>query len=199
MLADFLSGHRQELVRQAERRAAEEEGPEPATGREARITALVTELITALERGKIAPTRAVGAEGKEAALMCHERDLVREEALARIRHDLPAVTLGEMSIVFDWPNEADRGRLREQGQRLSELLDDMSELAIVLSPEARVEYVNRAAATRREVSGSPYHQLLGKTLHELGVPQASDVCGNRRPSWRWAAGWRSPASSSCPS
>jgi PAS domain S-box-containing protein len=176
MLADFLAGQSQELVRSVERRAAEDGGPGAATGREARIKALVSELIEALRNGSVSRPSAPTGSVREAARECKERDLVRQETLAAVIRDSPAVGLREMVVLSDWAGAAERRRLREEAKRLSDLLDDVPEMTVIVSPEARIEYVNRAAASRlREATGFPFDQLVGKTLVELGLPRASDV------------------------
>lgn len=72
----------------------------------------------------------------------------------------------------------------------------MSESAVIVSPDARIEYVNRAAASQlREVTGFPFDQLVGKTLEELGLPRASDV--SRHPETIVALGRRQATQTEC--
>jgi signal transduction histidine kinase len=176
MLADYVQGHRQELLRQVESREAADEKPGPAIGRHERIDALVNELIRALRNGGplLPPQEAVCT--RDAALQCHERDLVQHEVIEEIARDSPSVTLDEMTVLSDWASGADRRRLCEEYRRLSELLDEMYESAVIIGADGRVEYVNRPAArSLREATGLAPEQVLGKTGAELGIPHELDI------------------------
>jgi PAS domain S-box-containing protein len=169
MLADYLEGHKQELMRRVESRAAADEGPEAAKGRHERIGVLVEELIEAVRHGDGSQAQ-VPSDARHAAMQCHERDLVRLNVMEEVgRHSLE-VTLGEMATVSEWASAADRGRLREGYSRLSDLLDDMDEVAVIVSAEGRIDYVNRRFARELyEATGVPQDQLMGKTFAEIGI------------------------------
>jgi signal transduction histidine kinase len=171
MLADFVEGHKQELIQQVESRAAASEEPGPASGRQARISALLEELVGALRQGDGSRTPPATPCSPDASLQCHERDLVRRDVIEEITRRSLSVTLAEMVIVCDWAGAADRSRLREGYRRLSELLDDVYEGAIIFTPDGRVDYINRPAANEvRNATRVPPDQILGKTGVELGVP-----------------------------
>jgi PAS domain S-box-containing protein len=55
------------------------------------------------------------------------------------------------------------------------LLDDVHDAATIVTPDGRIEYLNRRAALfLHEATGVPMDQLLGKTGHELGLPEDVD-------------------------
>jgi signal transduction histidine kinase len=179
MLADFVLAHKDELVGRVERRAAAEEGPGRAKGRHARITALVEELIQALQCGDGSPTPRADT-GRDASLLCHERFLVRQETVSEVVKCSLAVPPSEMVIASDWASAADRRRLEERARRLSNLLDDVSESAVIVTPEGRIEYLNRPAASFvHQATGVPIDQLLGKTGRELGLANEIDFSSQR--------------------
>ena len=171
MLADYLVEHRQELVRQVEVRFSAEGRAGQASEHRARIDALVGELIEALlaAGGQQTPPATVGAS-RDASLQWHERDLVRLETIAAVaRHAIP-VCLHEMVVLSDWASAAEREHLEDTVRRLSDLLDDVGEGAVIVSADGRLEYLNRvAAAALHGASGVPFDQLLGKTNGDLGL------------------------------
>jgi signal transduction histidine kinase len=176
MLADFVAGHKQELVRQVESRAAADAKPGPANGRQARIEALLEELIEALRSGAGSQTPQAASSSPDAGLEYRERDLVRRDVIEEITRRSLAVPLAEMVIVSDWACAAERSRLREGYRRLSELLDDVYEAAVIFTPDGRVDYINRPAANEvRDATRVPLDQIVGKTGAELGVPPEFDV------------------------
>jgi hypothetical protein len=164
MLASYLEGHKQELLRRIESRAAADEGPEAAKGRRERIGVLVEDLIEAVRHGDGSQTQ-VASDARDAALQCRERDLVRLDVIKEVgRHSLE-VTLDEMATVSEWASAADRSRLGEGYSRLSDLLDDMDEVAVIVSAEGRIDYLNRRFARELcEATGVPQDQLVGKTF-----------------------------------
>jgi signal transduction histidine kinase len=176
MLSDFLEKHTQEIVRQVELRAAAEEGPGPAMGRHARIRALVEQLIEALRHDGGAPKRWAAVGARDAAVQCRERELVRLDVIEQVERHSPTVTLDEMVVVSDWACAAECSRLREDFGRLSALLDEVYEGAIILAPDGRVQYVNRhLTRVLHDASGVPIDQILGKTAAELGVSPELDL------------------------
>jgi signal transduction histidine kinase len=171
MLVDFVEGHKQELIRQVESREAADAKPGPADGRQARIEALLEELIEALRRGDGLQTPQTASFSPDAALEYRERDLVRRDVIEEITRQSLTVTLPEMVIVSDWACAAERGRLREGYRSLSELLDDVYEAAVIFTRDGRVDYINRRAANEvRDTTRVPLDQIVGKTGAELGVP-----------------------------
>jgi signal transduction histidine kinase len=177
MLADFVLAHKDELVRQIELHAADDEGPGPARGRHGRIAALVEELIHVLQSDDSSPALEPGV-GRQAAVLCHERGLVRRETLSEVvRRSLP-VPPSEMMALSDWASAANELRLEERVRRLSDLLDDMHDGAAIIGRDNRIEYLNRsAAAFLHQLSGVPMDQLLGKSGAELGLPKEIDFAG----------------------
>jgi PAS domain S-box-containing protein len=174
MLADFVQAHKEELVRQIELRAAADEGPGPAEGRHGRIIALVEELIEALQSGNASPAPRADMD-RDAALKCRERSLVRQETVSEVVGRSLAVPPSEMVIASDWASDPNQCRLEERVRRLSDLLDDIHEGAVIVTPDGRFEYLNRLAAQFvQEATGVPIDQLLGKTGKELGLPQEID-------------------------
>jgi PAS domain S-box-containing protein len=170
MLAEFLLAHKEQLVELVALRAAHDEGPGPAKGRHGRVNALVEELVETLQRAD--GSRAPQADtGRDAALQSHERSLVRDETVSEVVSRSLAVPPSEMVILSDWASASNRRRLEERARRLSDLLDDIHEAAVIVTPDGRIEYLNRPAALfLHEVTGVPMDQLLGKTGSELGLP-----------------------------
>jgi signal transduction histidine kinase len=174
MLADFVLAHKQELVGQVELRAAADEGPGAAKGCRARITALLDELIQALQRGDGSPAPRADT-GRDAALRCRERFLIRQETVSEVVKRSLAVPPSEMVIASDWASAADQRRLEERARRLSNLLDDVNENAVIVTPDGRIEYLNRLATSFvHQATGVPIDQLLGKTGRELGLAYEID-------------------------
>jgi PAS domain S-box-containing protein len=170
MLVEFLEGQKLEVVRRVESHAAADEGPGAASGRHERIGALVEELIQSVRHGNGGRTPQTAVDARNAALQCRERDLVRFDVMKEVgRHSLK-VTPNEMATVCDWASAADRCRLREGYDRLSDLLDDMDEGTLIVSANGRIDYVNRRLAHQVfELTGVPRGQLVGKTFAELGM------------------------------
>jgi PAS domain S-box-containing protein len=180
MLADFVLTHKDELVRQVELRAAADEGPGLAKGRHGRITALVEELIEALRFGN-ASSAPPAAMGRDEALKCHERSLIRQETVSEVVGHSLAVPPGEIVIAYDWASTPTRRRLEERARRLSDLLDDVNEHAVIVTPDGRIEYLNRRAASFvNRATGVPTDQLLGKTGRELGLAEEIDFSSQPR-------------------
>jgi PAS domain S-box-containing protein len=80
-----------------------------------------------------------------------------------------------MVILSDWASVSNRRRLEESVRRLSDLLDDIHEAAVIVTPDGRIAYLNRLAALFvHDATGVPMDQLLGKTGRELGLPKDID-------------------------
>jgi PAS domain-containing protein len=80
-----------------------------------------------------------------------------------------------MSLLSDWACASNERRLEERVRRLSDLLDDMQEGAAIVTPDGRIEYLNRPTASYlHQVTGVPIDQLLRKTGRELGLPKELD-------------------------
>src|SRR5262249_8648299 len=66
-------------------------------------------------------------------------------------------------------------RLEERVRRLSDLLDDIQESALIISPDGRIEYLNRRAAELLHgATGVPIDELVGKTGGEIGLSKDID-------------------------
>jgi PAS domain S-box-containing protein len=158
---------------------AAEEGPGPSSGRSVRIGALVEELIAALRSGD-GSGASVTMDGGDAALLRLERDLVRLDVLEEVGRSDEAVTLGEMRIVSAWPYAVERHQWCDRYDRMTGLIDDMHEGAVITSLDGRIEYLNRLAASElHEFTGFPPDQLVGRTIAELGIPEEHDIARNR--------------------
>jgi PAS domain S-box-containing protein len=174
MLAEFVLEHKGELVAQVALHAAADEGPSRAKGRHGRVNALVEELVETLKHANGAHATQANT-ARDAALQSHERSLIRDEAVSAIVSRSLAVPPNEMVILSDWAAASNQRRLEERARRLSDLLDDLHEAAVIVTPDGRIEYLNRLAATfLHGVSGVPMDQLLGKTGRELGLPRDMD-------------------------
>jgi PAS domain S-box-containing protein len=188
MLAEFVVAHKQELVEQVALHAAADEGPGPAKGRANRVNALVEELIATLQRsdGSPAPQADTGQRsdgspapqadtGRDGAIQCHERSLIRDETVSAVVSQSLTVPPSEMAVLSDWASAPNQHRLEERARRLSDLLDDIHEAAVIVTPDGRIEYLNRLAALFvHDATGVPMDQLLGKTGRELGLPEDVD-------------------------
>lgn len=173
MLADVLEGLRGRFVEELDRRAAMREWPSlPDAGRRSRLDELIRQVIESLRNG--APgdgVSAAGPAGIDPEVALAEHALVERFLIDEIQRRSLAVGPSDRAIVDGWRRYADFQSLREQNRRLNSLLDDVHESAAVLGPDGRVLYVNRRAAhALREAARLPRHELLGKTLDELGVP-----------------------------
>jgi signal transduction histidine kinase len=174
MLTDFLRAQKEELVRQVELRASGDEGPGPAGGRHSRVSELVDELIETLQGGSGPPAHRADT-GRDGAIQCHERSLIQKETLSEVIKRSLAVPPSEMVIISDWASTSNTRRLEERVRRLSDLLDDICESAVIVTPDGRIEYLNRNAARfLQQATGVPIDQLLGKTGGELGLPEELD-------------------------
>jgi PAS domain S-box-containing protein len=174
MLAEFVLAHKKQLVEQIALHAAADEGPGPASEGHSRVSALVEELARTLQgaNGSPAPQAATDAD---AVLLCHERSLIRDETVSAVVSESLAVPPSEMVILSEWASASNRRRLEERARRLSDLLDDIHDAAVIITPENRIAYLNRSAALfLHELSGVPMDQLLGKSGRELGLPEDID-------------------------
>jgi GAF domain-containing protein len=171
MLADFLEGHRQEVLRGVESRAAAEEVPGPLSPEHReRIRALVGSLVEALRQGHACdePTVTGAFDGAEEF---RDRELVRVEVISQAERSGTKVALDEMAVVSDWVFLADRSRLREGCRELRELLDETQDDAAILSPDGRFAYVNRRFAQElHDALGIPPDQVVGTRAAELRLP-----------------------------
>jgi signal transduction histidine kinase len=174
MLVDFLLAHEADLIQKVESRAAADEGPGPASGRRARVTALVEELIETLQRdGGPPPGRS--DTGIDAAVQSHERSLIRQETVSEVVTRSLPVPPGEIVTLSDWATASNEHLLEERMRRLSDLLDDVHDDAGIITRDGRVEYLNRRAASFvHQTTGVPMDQLVGKTGRELGIPAEID-------------------------
>jgi PAS domain S-box-containing protein len=174
MLAEFVLAHKKQLVEQVALHAAADEGPDPAKGRHSRVSALVEELARTLQGadGSRAPQAATDPN---AALLSHERSLVRDETVSAVVSRSLAVPPSEMVILSDWASASNQRRLEERARRLSDLLDDIHDAAVIVTPDNRIEYLNRSAALfLHDVTGVRMDQLLGKSGSEIGLPEDID-------------------------
>jgi PAS domain S-box-containing protein len=173
VLAEFLLEQKQELVRQVERRAAADEGHGQAERCHSQVNALVEELVETLQRADGSRGPPAGT-GRDAALQCLERSLIRDETVSEVVSRSLQIPPREMAILSDWASASN-----ERAHRLSDLLDDSHEAAVIISPDGRIEYLNRAAALFvHEATGVRMDQLLGKTGSELGLPEDIDFSLN---------------------
>ena len=174
MLADFVIAHKEQLIQRAELHAAADEGPGPAEGRHGRVGALVEELIEALRCGGGSPAPQTDTV-RDAAVKYHERSLIREETVSEVVRRSLTVPPREMVVLSDWASASNRRHLEERARRLSDLLDDIHDAAVIVTPDGRIEYLNRPAGLfLREATDVPMDQLLGKTGSELGLPEDID-------------------------
>ena len=64
-------------------------------------------------------------------------------------------------------------RLTEETRRLNTLLDTVDDVLILLGPDERTIYANAAAIRLAQaLTGQPASELLGKSIHELNMPEA---------------------------
>ncbi|HEY7371365.1 MAG TPA: ATP-binding protein [Polyangia bacterium] len=176
MLADVLDGARDQLAIELERCAVvsgSTEGSNVRLRRE-RLTALIQEAIAALRQGSTDdPTRPFTRPAPTAQhpLERRDRELVRHYLLGQIEQKHLCASADEAAILAEWPEQAERQRLREQNQRLCALLDDVQESAALLAPDGRILYCNRQALQRlQEVVRIGRDDIIGKTFAEIGVP-----------------------------
>ncbi len=175
MLADVLEGSIDQLVDELERRAALTESTElPTAGRRARLKALVQEVIGALRSGgagdRAQPPPTMLPLG-DPALEFRERELVRRYLVDQIKHEHLEASCEEIVAVGEWATQAECTRLREQAERLSTLLDDVEENALIFASDGKIVHCNRLASQRlHELMGVREGEILGKTVAELGIP-----------------------------
>ena len=175
MLAEVLEGSMDQLVNELERRASLTESTElPLAGRRARLKALAQEVIAALRAcgtgDRVQPPSALPPLS-DPALEFRERELVRRYLVDKIKHKQVEASCDEMVVVGEWATQAECTRLREQAERLSTLLDDVEENALILASDGKIVYCNRLAAQRlHELMGVREGDILGKTVAELGIP-----------------------------
>jgi PAS domain-containing protein len=182
MLADFVLAHKEELTKQVELRAAADEGRGPAEGRHRRVTGLVEELIEALQHRGGSP--APGTEtGRRGALLSHERSIIRDETVAEIVRRSLAVPPSEMVILCRWASAPNQRRLEERARRLSDLLDDVQDAAVIVTPDGRTEYLNRLAAQfLHEATGVPMDSSSGRRGASLASLKRSTSAAIRKSS-----------------
>src|SRR5688572_3866789 len=158
MLADILEGSRDQVVDELERRAALTESTElPVAGRRARLKALVQEAIGALRWGGVGETAQPLSPLPpfvDLALEFRERELVQRYLIDEIKQKRLDASCAETVAVATWANDAERTRLREQNERLSTLLDDVHEAALIMGPDGRILYCNLRASQR-------IHEVVG--------------------------------------
>jgi signal transduction histidine kinase len=175
MLTEHLQCHRQEVIRQVNLRADAVEEPRLAKGRGERIGALLDELIGTLQEEQQRERRAPWPRPTDRIpdeLECLERDLVRREIIEEVARESPPLPLNELVTLSDWASSSDRSRLRERCRRLSELLDDVSESAMILTTDGRIEYLNRRAASYlHDATGIPLDHLVGNVPAGLVSPE----------------------------
>jgi signal transduction histidine kinase len=175
MLADVLEGQRDRLADELERRAAVAESTElPIASRRKRLNGLVQEVIGALRAGGIgdeAQQPPALPPTTDLALELKERELVQRYLIDQIEQKRLSASTGEIVVVTAWVTQAERALLREQTRRLSTLLEDVQESALLLGPDERILYCNLRASERlHEMVGVPRDRIIGKTPAELGMP-----------------------------
>lgn len=80
----------------------------------------------------------------------------------------------------EWACREELQELREQRGRFLALLDAVEDMVILNAPDGRLSFANRAAAaTIRDLTGRDWHELIGKTPKQMGLPEplARNVAG----------------------
>jgi hypothetical protein len=117
MLADVLSGLREQAVGEVERRAATVEGPGmPSIARRQRLNLLFDDLIAALRRiGADEPPPSI-TMAVDPTVEREERELARRYVLEAIEQHLVEASPAEMVTVVEWTCTWERHRLREENR-----------------------------------------------------------------------------------
>jgi signal transduction histidine kinase len=132
--------------------------------RRRRLGALIGDLVTALQQGDVPEHLRTDGDGD-----IRERELLRHEILEKLEQNRLDAPSRELKVLSDWVWLEARRHLRTVNTQQAELLDLCPEAAMIVSPDGRMKYVNRAAAQIiHAVSGLPRDHILGKTPRELG-------------------------------
>ena len=76
-----------------------------------------------------------------------------------------------LQAIVEWPARHELARLRDQERRFRDLLDAVDDQVVLSSPDGRLRFANRAAATMmRELSGREWTELRGRRADDIGLP-----------------------------